>query len=526
MKLNQRLTINGEPQVLVDAQVILELCAGGRATFVVKGEVKPNDLVLFDIGYEAELVRYFDGYVSKAQPAQNGFTRFIARERAGLLASRWPVSIQHATISEIIEQLSFDTGLDFVLPEQDYVYERIANFTSQGSGYQLLSHIGRAFQLEDFVWFQQSDGQIYLGEFTESRWHSRPITIDPALAKRAKNGESMTLAVMPSVRPGVVLNDKRITQVHLQQGNMTLYWAQGPSSEKRKMHYLFPELAAGHHLPKLARVVAITDQSQAGQENHPFRPRYAVDVQLLDQHGRDDALVPLYKAVPLPTGIGGPEQGQLAMPTEGSIVEIAFAYGCSDKPFIRTVLGDGWPLPSLAPGEQRTQQRHEVYWHTDAAGHHRQSTDQTRLIEAFQTTERAEQHTSEFGLHELCTVEHSQEFIGGQKRIEAMGAIDVLAGDTMNLATLESMHLASGGEWAQVIGQLRDVVVGLDDKLTVLGNQVIKVEKDIEASAKNMRFSADLITMNGGKGVVQGDCICAYTGKPHSDLSSTVKAGK
>nr|WP_227739192.1 hypothetical protein [Vibrio azureus] len=214
------------------------------------------------------------------------------------------------------------------------------------------------------------------------------------------------------------------------------------------------------------------------------------------------------------------------MPTEGSIVEIAFAYGCSDKPFIRTVLGDGWSLPSLAPGEQRTQQRHEVYWNTDAAGHHRQSTDQTRLIEAFQTTERAEQHTSEFGLHELFTVEHSQEWIGGQKRIEAMGAIDVLAGDAMNLATLESMHLASGGEWAQVIGQLRDVVVGLDDKLTVLGNQVIKVEKDIEASAKNMRFSADLITMNGGKGVVQGDCICAYTGKPHSDLSSTVKAGK
>ncbi|GAD74197.1 hypothetical protein [Vibrio azureus] len=55
---------------------------------------------------------------------------------------------------------------------------------------------------------------------------------------------------------------------------------------------------------------------------------------------------------------------------------------------------------------------------------------------------------------------------------------------------------------------------------------MIKVEKDIEASAKNIRFSADLITMNGGKGVVQGDCICAYTGKPHSDLSSTVKAGK
>lgn len=34
------------------------------------------------------------------------------------------------------------------------------------------------------------------------------------------------------------------------------------------------------------------------------------------------------------------------------------------------------------------------------------------------------------------------------------------------------------------------------------------------------------IHLNKGKGVVQGDCICAFTGKPHSDLSSVVTAGK
>ncbi|MFI3276914.1 hypothetical protein [Vibrio sp.] len=34
------------------------------------------------------------------------------------------------------------------------------------------------------------------------------------------------------------------------------------------------------------------------------------------------------------------------------------------------------------------------------------------------------------------------------------------------------------------------------------------------------------VHLNEGKGVVQGDCLCAFTGKPHSDLSTTVTAGK
>ena len=39
MKLNKRIFINGEQRKLVSEQVILELSAGGRATFVIEGEV-------------------------------------------------------------------------------------------------------------------------------------------------------------------------------------------------------------------------------------------------------------------------------------------------------------------------------------------------------------------------------------------------------------------------------------------------------------------------------------------------------
>ncbi|MCG9780428.1 phage baseplate assembly protein V [Photobacterium damselae] len=34
------------------------------------------------------------------------------------------------------------------------------------------------------------------------------------------------------------------------------------------------------------------------------------------------------------------------------------------------------------------------------------------------------------------------------------------------------------------------------------------------------------VKLNGGKGVVTGDCVCHFTGKPHGDISSQVTAGK
>lgn len=541
MKLNKRIYINGEQRKLVSEQIILELSAGGRATFVIEGEVEERQLVEFQMGYQGDYLAYFNGFITKAQPAQNGFTRFIARERSGLLAARWPSSIQHPTVSEVIEQLSFETGLTFVLPEQDYVYNRIPNFTSQGTGYQLLNNVGRAFSIPDFCWYQQTDNTIYLGSFADSRWQSRPIKLEPALSKKQHGGESMTMAVIPSVRPGAIVNQKRITEVHIEKDDMTLFW-KTESADKRKMNYLFPELAAGHHLPRFARIEAISDYISSGHEHNPFRPRYAVDVQLLTEHGDVDSFVPIYKAVPLPTVMSGAEQGQFATPKEGSIVEIAFAYGRSDKPFIRTILGDGWSLPSLAPDEQLQQQRHEVFNKTDAAGNRTDSTDQIKHTQTFEHVHEADKYLGDFGVHELNIKQHSKENIAGQKLIETLGAFELMAGDDVTLGSLSNLHLISGGDQTQIIGQLRDIVIGLNDKLSVLGErihniekndilmvngtQTITISKDQIIQAKNINMTGGKIQLNGGAGVITCESICPFTGQPHVDGSTTVFAGK
>lgn len=359
--------------------------------------------------------------------------------------------------------------------------------------------------------------------------------------KQQRGGDSITLAVIPSVRPGAIINQKRITQVHFEKDEMTLYW-KTESSEKRKMNYLFPELAAGHHLPRFARVEAVTDQSTAGHENNPYRPRYAVDVQLLTEHGEVDSLVPIYKAVPLPTVIGGAEQEQFATPSEGTIVEIAFAYGRCDKPFIRTILDDGWSLPELEPDEQLQQQRHEVFNKTDAAGNTTNSTDQIKHTQAFEHLHEVDKYLGDFGVHELNVKQYSKEIIAGQKLIETLGAFEVMAGDDVTLGSLSNLHLVNGGNQTQIIGQLRDIVIGLNDKLSVLGERVhiiekgdtlivndkqtITISKDQIIQAMNITQDAQTIKLNGGAGVITCESICPYTGKPHVDGSTTVFAGK
>ncbi|MBO0161519.1 hypothetical protein J0692_04665 [Vibrio alginolyticus] len=233
---------------------------------------------------------------------------------------------------------------------------------------------------------------------------------------------------------------------------------------KRIICRLFPEFTGQWHLPRWAKVVALPELPEESDLSDRFYPHYAVDVQLLDEKGMEYEDKPPLQAVPLPVPGLGDHAGRLEPPAIGSIVELGFMFGQPDKPFIRCVLPLGFKLPGIKQGESRYQQRKGVYQLVDQKGNFERKTDQADKLECL--------------MQQIKVLENRVAEIDG------------------------------------------------DDKLIVLGNQIAKIEKDIEASAKNMRYTAGLITMNGGKGIVQGDCICAFTGKPHSDLSSTVKAGK
>jgi uncharacterized protein involved in type VI secretion and phage assembly len=146
----------------------------------------------------------------------------------------------------------------------------------------------------------------------------------------------------------------------------------------RIIRRLFPELTAKLHLPRWGKVVSLPELPTVDGErgSDPFYPRYAVDVQLLDENGTETKSKVL-QAVPLPLPGAGNKAGRLEPPAIGSIVEIAFAYGRPDKPFIRTVLPFGWDLPAIKEGETRTQVRDGVYQHIDDIGNFENKTDES-----------------------------------------------------------------------------------------------------------------------------------------------------
>jgi len=336
------------------------------------------------------------------------------------------------------------------------------------------------------------------------------------------------------LRPGVLIqdkkfNEKRITRLDLINDEMTAYWETEKNSvpvKKREILKHFPELATLNHLPKFGRVESVRDNVSKGQTADPFRPRYAIDIQLLDENLHPDLNVPVYKSIPMPVHMSGHESGLLAYPLEGTLVEIAFAYGRNDLPIIRGVYGKDYALPDIEPGEQLQQQRAEVSNRIDASGNTTHQTDQKQTHEAFEKNARADRYQGEFGKHHMIIDENSLEEIVGKKEIEALGAIDLLAGDDLVLGSLGNMQVATAGELIITIGKLRNIIVSQDDKLTVMGNKIQKIEKNVAITAKNITQDADTIKLNSGKGVCTGATICPFVGKPHVDVSTTVFAGK
>ncbi|WP_394136241.1 hypothetical protein [Aliivibrio fischeri] len=466
MKLEKRLYINNEEVKLAKHMVSLKLSLGGVAIFTINTEMvlEKHQAVRFDIGYNNKIEPWFEGFIEKIQPAENGHQKITVKENSAILNFRLGLSLEHPSMREVIDEIEVQTGLDFKLPEADYIDKVIPNFMSSGNGYQCLKAIGRAFGIPDLVWYQHTDQTIFIGAYQDCRFFNKPVKVPQDLSLR-HNGDNVTFAPFPMLRPGAIINEKRISRLDLIGDEMTAYWQESTqSAKKREWLQQFPEFASGYHLPLFGQIVAVRDESTAGQMNDAYRPRFAVDVQLLDENLNQDKRVPVYRSIPMPINMAGNEAGVMAYPTEGTLVEIAFAYGRNDHPIIRNVYSKDYALPELEAGEQLQQQRYEVSTRINALGDTKEQTDQTQTKEAFHQIDKADRYQGEFGSHHITVDEHSIEEIVGKKVIEAFGAISLLAGDNVTLGSLGNMQLATAGELITTIGKLRNTVITLDDK--------------------------------------------------------------
>ncbi len=212
---------------------------------------------------------------------------------------------------------------------------------------------------------------------------------------------------------------------------------------KRIVLKLFPELSARLHLPVFAEVVGVRETPNEGDICNDFRPFYAVDIQILNEHGEPDTDWPVLRDVVLPVPMAGHEMGHFAYPENGCWVEVAFAYGSPNKPFIRTVLPNGRTLPPVDRGEHRWQHNAESFQRMDKDGNHQRVTDLeihdkslTRLVEALDVV-------SNFHRSVKNTHSNDTEIIGAIKRIEAYGAIVLQSGGVLDLSAKGDARLTS-----------------------------------------------------------------------------------
>lgn len=462
MKPVQQCHINGEKVELAALELSLSLNAAGRGFITINHQPPEKSLagamVQIDLGRNGEAWRYFSGYVERDQPAENGSRRLFIREAAAILDFDFPCAIQHPTLRDVLDELGRQSGIVFITADAGYVTTPVPYVTHSGSGTQLLALLGRTFSIPDYVWHPMPDGAVFVGSAADSRFARLTLPEIPAqYALGQSGGNSMDIMLLETVRPGVNLPSGRITRVAVNDGKMTLTWERlspdgSPLSRsplRRQMEGMFPELAGGALRSRLARVVAPTEPTALGDVADPFRPRYAVDVQLLDEDGNDRSNTPVWPAVPLPVPAGGNESGYFAYPPAGTLVEIAHTEGRPDRPVIRQVMSSGLSLPDIRPGEQLQQQRAEVFQRVTTDGSWHRETDQciretsalrditsdseTRTTTTRSTTVQANDNTTVLGTSTLAAgqVVHIADndhgiVAGGNIRMKAAGLISEL----------------------------------------------------------------------------------------------------
>lgn len=243
---------------------------------------------------------------------------------------------------------------------------------------------------------------------------------------------------------------------------------------KRSVERQFPELTGGYHLPRFARVLGVADAPADASMCDDFRPRYAVDLEVLGPDGEVDSAMPTLPGVPLPLPSGGEEMGMFAFPQEGTQVVVCFAYGSPSKPYIQTILPHGLSLPKVPKGDQVWQHSDAVQQRVDADGNWLRLTDGKirdhsleREVEALGNSEKYQSHT-----HEVEN--HSTEEVGGIKRINALGALKLNSAGTATLAALDDMHQATGRDLNLAVGKTHNATVGGDmqEKIAGMRNSV------------------------------------------------------
>jgi hypothetical protein len=338
-----------------------------------------------------------------------------------------------------------------------------------------LQEIGRAFNIPEYTFFQTPTGKIYCGSYNDSYFNDKDIKLGDNLNKIASSTAGTNIVeipLVPKLRPGVKVNGKKVSIVNLINDNMTITFEDvsgKKSAARRQIEKEFPELASGYHLSKMAKVVAISDETNLGDISTPFRPKYAVNVQLLDENGKEST-TPVYKAVPLPVTNIGSEGGSYHYPEEGTEVEIGFINGRPDQPVIRNIYPNNKTMPKIKQNEHLLQQRAEVFTKIDNIGNMIRESDQSITDNARDYCLNSDSSTEKTTTK--TTTVNANYTINTYSNYK-------LSANTITQLALKDYTTGTNSNFVQF--------VGIDYSLTINGNQSVSVKNKIDITASEIK---------------------------------------
>ncbi len=223
-----------------------------------------------------------------------------------------------------------------------------------------------------------------------------------------------------------------------------------------RKHY--PEIAQGWHVPVWAVVTTINENSNDGDLSDPFRPRYAVNVKLLDKQG-NEAKSPEMSNIAL-SGSFSASGGQLQLPEPGAIVQLNFAFGDINKPYISSVLPYKTTLPSCKPGELIAQARKGAKTAIDSSGNISHETDRELKQIATKLTQLASKIQTDATSKSSTTRSHVIENVGGKYQLTALGALLLQTTGHAELSALESLTLTTASDLNENVAGKKQVLAG------------------------------------------------------------------
>ena len=128
----------------------------------------------------------------------------------------------------------------------------------------------------------------------------------------------------------------------------------------------FPEIKAKHHLPIVAKVVAISPGEKSGVIKNK-EPK-GLDIVPLNENYQEIDLI--LRNVPFALGFGAGAGGLFCYPKVGTLVEFCFLFGRVDKPYIREILPFGAICPLQNENEIVLAKDEETYQKMSNEGNH------------------------------------------------------------------------------------------------------------------------------------------------------------